>query len=144
MQTNKTKSINRKHRYLFWYRKQTPPLYPVNCFSFYHFHCPSSFHSYHAYPFISLHLLNTLWKSSRHQSSVVLEPPEVHTILHMAPLPLANPEDTGPAAAPPASRPLSLLHPWIPGQEAVGGMMGKGKTAGRPLSFPPFCSLFLF
>lgn len=58
---------------------------------------------------------------------MVLEPPEVHTILHMAPLPLADPEDTGAAAAPLAARPLSLLHPWIPCQEAIGGMMGEGE-----------------
>lgn len=68
---------------------------------------------------------------------MVLEPPEDHTILHMAPLPLADPEDTGTAAAPPAPRPLSLLHPWIRGQEAVGGLIEEGKTAGR-CCIPPF------
>lgn len=80
---------------------------------------------------------------------MVLEPPEVHTILHMAPLPLADPEDTGAAAAPPAPRPLSLLHPWIRGQEAAGGVMGEGKIAGSSLTSPvplspPFYSLFPF
>jgi len=82
-------------------------------------------------------------KSSRHQSNVVHEPSEVHTILHLAQLPLADPEGSGPATAPPPRWALPLLYSWIPGQETPRGVRREGKITGSPLSLPLFSLLFV-
>lgn len=62
-------------------------------------------------------------KSAGHQSNVVSEPPEVHSLLHLAQLPLADPQGPGADAAAAHAGPLPLLHSWLPGQEDTGGMM---------------------
>lgn len=74
---------------------------------------------------------------------MVHESSEVHTILHLAQLPLADPEGSGSAAAPAPHWALPLLYSWIPGQETPRGLRRDGKTTGSPLSVPLFSLLFV-
>ncbi|GLD71194.1 otoferlin isoform X2, partial [Lates japonicus] len=60
--------------------------------------------------------------SPGHQSNVVSEPPEVHSLLHLAQLPLADPQGPGADATAAHAGPLPLLNPWLPGQEDAGGL----------------------
>lgn len=73
-------------------------------------------------PFAFLSSLPPSTKSPGHQSNVVSEPPEVHSLLHLAQLPLADPQGPGADAAAAHAGPLPLLHSWLPGQEDTGGM----------------------
>ena len=61
-------------------------------------------------------------KSPGHQSHVVSESSEVHSLLHLAQLPLAHPEGPGAASAVANAGPLPLLNPRLPGQEDSGGL----------------------
>lgn len=62
-------------------------------------------------------------KSAGHQSYVVSGSPEVHSLLHLAQLPLADPQGPGPDTAAAHAGPLPLLNPRLPGQEDTGGLM---------------------
>lgn len=62
-------------------------------------------------------------KSPGHQSYVVSDPSEVHSLLHLAQLPLADPQGLGADSAAAHAGPLPLLNPWLPGQEDAGGLM---------------------
>lgn len=62
-------------------------------------------------------------KSPGHQSYVVSGPPEGHALLHLAQLPLADPQGPGPDTAAAHAGRLPLLTPWLPGQEDAGGLM---------------------
>lgn len=62
-------------------------------------------------------------KSPGHQSYVVSGPSEVHSLLHLAQLPLADPEAAGAGAAAAHAGRLPLLPPRLPGQEDAGGLM---------------------
>lgn len=62
-------------------------------------------------------------KSSGHQSYVVSGSSEVHWLLHLAQLPLADPQGAGPDTAAAHAGPLPLLNPWLPCQEDAGGLM---------------------
>lgn len=64
-------------------------------------------------------------KSPRHQLYLVHEPPEVHPILHLAQLPLADPENPSCGPPPPFAGPVPLLRPRLPGQEAAGSVRRK-------------------
>ena len=57
-----------------------------------------------------------------HQSHVVSESPEVHSLLHLAQLPLADSQDPGSGAAAANAGRLPLLSPRLPGQEDDRGL----------------------
>lgn len=61
-------------------------------------------------------------KSPGHQSYVVSGPSEVHSLLHLAQLPLADPQGPGADTAAALAGPLPLLNPRLPGQEDAGGL----------------------
>lgn len=63
-----------------------------------------------------------LTKSPGHQSNVVSGPSEVHSVLHLAQLPLADPQAPGAGAAAAHAGTLPLLNPWLPGEEDAGGL----------------------
>ena len=53
---------------------------------------------------------------------MVSEPAEVHSLLHLAQLPLADPQGPGPDTAAAHAGSLPLLNPRLPGQEDTGGL----------------------
>ena len=59
---------------------------------------------------------------SGHQSHVVSESPEVHSLLHLAQLPLADSQDPRPGAAAANAGRLPLLSARLPGQEDDRGL----------------------
>lgn len=61
-------------------------------------------------------------KSPGHQSYVVFGSTEVHSLLHLAQLPLADPQAPGGDSAAAHAGPLPLLNPWLLGQEDSGGL----------------------
>lgn len=62
-------------------------------------------------------------KSSGHQSYVVSGTSEVHSLLHLAQLPLADPQGLGADTAAAHAGPLPLLNPWLPSEEDAWGLM---------------------
>lgn len=53
---------------------------------------------------------------------MVSGPSEVNSLLHLAQLPLADPQGPGADTAAAHAGPLPLLNPWLPGQEDTGGL----------------------
>lgn len=54
---------------------------------------------------------------------MVSGPSEVTSLLHLAQLPLADPQSSGADSAAAHAGPLPLLHSWLPCQEDPGGLM---------------------